>query len=84
MRNKQKVFKFCNSLLLVDQIFNDLLVKRRTTERQNGHVIYECKCVCGRITRVRATRLINNITKSCGKCQRRIGTPNIMSFNGDN
>lgn len=69
---------------LVGQTFNDLTVKRKTTERQDGHVIYECQCICKRKTRVRATRLINNITKSCGKCQRTAGTTNnIIPFQGE-
>lgn len=34
--------------------------------RQGGHVLWRCRCVCGRITQVRATRLINHIVRSCG------------------
>lgn len=59
---------------LIGETINDLKVMRKTTERQNGHVIYECACICGRMTRVRATRLINKLIKSCGKCQLRAGT----------
>ncbi len=63
---------------------NDLTVKRKTTERQGGHVIYECECICGRKCRVRATRIINKSQKSCGKCQRGAGTlPTIIPFNKD-
>lgn len=61
---------------LVGQTINDLTVLRKTTERQSGHVIYECRCVCGRKTRVRAKRLNNRqdaeCPKSCGKCQRKL------------
>ncbi len=74
----------CSPLSLVYQTFNDLTVVRKTTERQDGHVIYECRCVCGQLTRVRATRLANNITKSCGKCQRTVGTiTTTIPFEGE-
>lgn len=63
---------------LVGITCHDLTVVRKTTERQNGHIIYECRCVCGRLTRVRATRLLNKLIKSCGKCQRRVGRVGIF------
>lgn len=63
---------------LIGKVFNDLTVVRKTTERQNGHVIYECRCICGNTTRVRGTRLTNGITKSCGKCQKKVGRVGIL------
>lgn len=69
---------------LVGKSFNDLRVTRKTTERQSGHVIYECECICGRKTRVRATRLTNNITKSCGRCLWKASTVNAtIPFQGE-
>ncbi len=59
---------------LVGTTCNDLTVKRKTTERQGGHVIYECECICKRKCRVRATRIVNKLQKSCGKCQKGTGT----------
>lgn len=68
-----RIFKPTDPEDLVGLTFDDLKVVRKTTERQGGHVIWECKCICGRKTRVRTTRLTNKITKYCGKCQRKFG-----------
>jgi len=76
-----KVLQVHDPPSLVGQEINDLTVLRKTTERQDGHVIYECRCICGRKTRVRATRLIRKETKSCGHCQKNAGRlTNTLKF----
>jgi len=42
---------------LVGREFTDLTVIRRTAKRQGGHIIWECRCICGRHSLVRTTRL---------------------------
>lgn len=48
--------------------FGDLTVIQKTSERQDGHVMWLCGCACGRFVKVRATRLTNDLKRSCGKC----------------
>jgi len=48
--------------------FGKLTVVCKTTERQGGHVIWLCRCVCGKTTRVRTTRLTNDLKRHCYKC----------------
>ncbi len=52
---------------LVNQVFNYLTVINKTDKRtNNGSVIYECVCRCGKIIEVPAYCLKNGNTKSCG------------------
>jgi hypothetical protein len=50
--------------------FGNLTVVAKTNERQTGHVMWKCRCICGKFTRVRTTRLLHGVTQSCGKCLR--------------
>jgi hypothetical protein len=52
------------------QVYDDLYVMEKTDRRQGGHVIWQCRCQCGRITYVTAYRLRFRVIKSCGKCRK--------------
>lgn len=51
--------------------YGQLTTIRELPERQYGHVMWECQCECGNITKVQRDRLISGHTKSCG-CHKRI------------
>ena len=51
---------------LEGQRFGRLVVIRRTEERQANCIVWECKCDCGNITRVRSGNLTGGNTQSCG------------------
>ena len=51
---------------LTGQQFGYLTVVRKTDERRNRAVVWECKCVCGKTTYVAASTLKRGNTKSCG------------------
>ena len=60
-----------NKSNLVGQRFGRLTVVKLLDERAyNGTMIYECKCDCGEIKKIRATSLIGGVTLSCGCLQR--------------
>ena len=44
-------------------------VLAKTVKRYRGNVIYECKCVCGKMKDISRIDLVNGRTQSCG-CQR--------------
>jgi hypothetical protein len=47
-------------------VFGRLTVVANSGTNTNGDVMWECRCVCGRLSIVRGTRLRNGETKSCG------------------
>ncbi len=53
------------------EVYGYLTTVRELSERNSGHVVWECKCKCGNTTRVYRDRLISGHTKSCG-CHRRM------------
>ena len=50
----------------VGKRFGRLVVESRTKERQNGSVVWKCKCDCGNYKNVPTHSLQNNHTQSCG------------------
>ena len=56
---------------LTGQKFNYLTVLHITDKRQNGSVVWHCKCDCGNQCDVVSTSLIKGRTKSCG-CWKKI------------
>jgi len=62
-----KIFK-----LKVDKLngreFGDLTVVEKTNERQGGHIMWLCRCMCGRLVKVRTTCLTNDLKRSCNNC----------------
>lgn len=58
-----------NLISLVGQKFGHLTVLKDTKERQGSHVIWECQCDCGNITKVAASNLQSGSIVSCG-CQK--------------
>lgn len=51
---------------LVGKRFGRLIVESCTEERQNGSVVWRCKCDCGNYKNVPTHSLQNNHTQSCG------------------
>lgn len=54
------------ALDLIGQRFGRLLVKEKATNRQQGHIIWECLCDCGSKAFVTGACLRSGNTKSCG------------------
>lgn len=46
--------------------FGKLTVMEKTNRRQNGHIIWKCRCECGNITYVSTHHLKDGTVKSCG------------------
>lgn len=46
--------------------FGRLTTIRELPERNYGHVMWECQCECGNITKVQRDRLLSGHTRSCG------------------
>lgn len=59
-----------NSLNLIGQRFNRLEVIEKTNERQDGMIIWKCKCDCGNIVTVPTSYLTTGDTGSCGCYQK--------------
>ena len=55
---------------LEGQVFGRLTVLELKEVTEDSHCFYICRCICGKFTRVRESRLVNGNTKSCG-CLRR-------------
>lgn len=51
---------------LVGKRFGRLVVESRTEKRQNGSVVWRCRCDCGNYKNVPTHSLQNNHTQSCG------------------
>lgn len=56
-----------------------LTVLKKTDERKNGEVIWECQCDCGNITKVRGRYLREKHTQSCGCLKKEVAA--IMGKN---
>ena len=46
--------------------FNRLTFIRKTDERKNNNILWECKCDCGNIVKVKKWNVTSGNTKSCG------------------
>ena len=55
---------------LTGRRFGKLIVLNKTSERQNGKVIWDCLCDCGNHTKVNSGNLISGKTQSCGCLKR--------------
>lgn len=53
---------------LIGQKFGKLTVLRKTDQRRNTYVVWECQCDCGNISYVTTRNLTGGNTKSCGHC----------------
>lgn len=56
---------------ITGQRFGNLVAVKPTGERKNGHVIWECKCDCGKTSYARKSSLSSGSVNSCG-CSRTI------------
>lgn len=51
---------------MIGKRFGRLVVQAKTDKRNNGKIVWQCKCDCGNITEVSTTYLNNGDTRSCG------------------
>ena len=56
---------------LTGQRFGMLVAIRPTEERRNSHVIWECRCDCGKTIQTMSSSLVDGKTRSCGCTRRR-------------
>ena len=57
---------------ITGQRFGKLVVVKKTDERRSGHVMWECKCSCGKTSLARTCSLTSGSVNSCG-CSRAQG-----------
>ena len=65
-REKVKQNNESSILDLTNQKIGKLLVTKKTQNRHNGHVVWECLCDCGNVCFVSSQYLRNEDTTSCG------------------
>lgn len=51
---------------MIGKRFGRLVVQEKTEKRNNGRIVWKCKCDCGNITYVSTTYLNSGYTRSCG------------------
>ena len=51
---------------MTDKVFGHLTAIRPMKSSNNGHLVWECMCICGRLTNVRSDALRRGKTLSCG------------------
>ncbi len=51
---------------LTGRRFGKLVALRRVENDSHGRTVWECRCDCGTIKRIRATALAQGMTRSCG------------------
>jgi hypothetical protein len=66
-----------------NQKFGKLLALEPTLERQNGCVVWKCKCDCGNICYKGSSYLITGVVQSCG-CLKSKGEQKIIQILQDN
>ena len=64
---------------LAGQRFGKLTAVRPTDKRQEGSVVWECKCDCGNTSFVTAASLKSGNTKSCGCLKRELASISIRN-----
>jgi len=64
---------------ITGQRFGRLVVLHKTRKRCCGHIIWLCKCVCGKLVEVLSSDLRSGRTKSCGCLWKE-----VMTIHGDN
>ena len=69
-----------NTLDLTNQIFGELIALNPTTFRNNGSVVWECKCSCGKIHNVSAHDLKHKRIESCGHLNESKGVKKIKAI----
>ena len=62
---------------LIDQTFGRLVAIYPTNKRQNRHVIWLCRCICGNLVEVTSDSLLSKNTQSCGCLHREKATGQI-------
>ena len=51
---------------MINKRFGRLVVQAKTDKRENGRIVWLCKCDCGNTVEVTTTYLNNGDTRSCG------------------
>lgn len=69
-RMKNNSYGSKNSKNLVGLKFGEWTVISKTDERQNGHVLWECQCSCGKIYKVITPNLTQKISTRCIECSK--------------
>ena len=69
---------------ITGQTFNELTAIKPTNKRNNGSVVWECRCSCGKQHFVSAKDLINNRIKSCGHSIESSGIRKIKTILNEN
>lgn len=57
---------------MIGKRFGRLVVQEKTEKRNNGRIVWKCKCDCGNIAYVSTTYLNNGDTRSCGCLKREL------------
>lgn len=67
---------------LKGKTFGKLIVLHRADKGKWGHVFWDCRCLCGNLTKVDGAKLRYGLTKSCG-CLRHEGVRGKNLIHGD-
>lgn len=65
---------------LTNQRFDRLIAIPPTEQRDDGNMVWECRCDCGKTVYVGARRLVEKNTKSCGCLQKDVRDKQIDYF----
>ena len=65
--------------VIAGQRFGKLVAVCPTTQRVGGHVVWECKCDCGKTTFVITNNLKRGNTQSCGCIHSQVISQNIRN-----
>lgn len=62
---------------MIGKRFGRLVVQAKTDKRNNGRIVWKCKCDCGNIAYVATTYLNNGDTRSCGCLKKELHSKNL-------
>lgn len=68
--------------ILNQRYFGELEVLEATDIRLHGRIVYKCKCSCGNICYVKASRLVEGVTQSCGHLKTGRGSKSRIDWKG--
>ena len=63
---------------LTGEKIGKLTVIEKTNKRNNGKIVWLCKCECGNLIEVRSTSLTQKITTSCGCNRKLLNSKNLL------
>lgn len=62
---------------MIGKRFGRLVVQSKTDKRNNGRIVWQCKCDCGNTAYVSTTYLNNGDTRSCGCLKKELEQKNL-------